>query len=121
MRFSDDLSMVRGDTPIWGLTFSRGGAPINLVAGTLIWCTAKRTLTDADGAAVFKKGIGTGVTITSAANGQAEVALVNADTQSLPDQDVTLYLDIQLKETDGRISSFPRSLRVRCDVTELIV
>jgi hypothetical protein len=116
----DDLFMVRGDTKSWELTFTRGGAPINLVAGTLIWMTAKRDLVEIDTAAVFKKGIGTGVTITDAANGVARVDLVNADTQPLLDRDYVLFADVQLKELDGRISSFPYRLHVTCDVTELV-
>jgi hypothetical protein len=115
-----DLAMVRGDTPSWELSFSRGGAPIDLVAGSLIWMSAKRALTDIDSAAVFKKSIGSGVTITDAPNGVAVVDLLAADTSTLPDTDITLYYDVQLKELSGRITTMCGKLHVTCDVTELV-
>lgn len=112
-----DIEMVRGDTPTWFLGFSRGSGPLALPAGTLIWFTAKRALTDEDAGAVFRKSVGSGVTITDATNGKAKVTLAATDTNPLPDADTLLYYDVQIKETSGVITSFLGKLMVRCDVT----
>jgi len=112
--------MVRGDTPTWGMEFSRAGSAIDLT-GAAIRFTAKRDLSDADAAAVFQKQIGTGITVLDATTGEAEVTLLVTDTSSLLDRDITLHCDVQIVEAGGRVSSFRKKLFVTCDVTEAVV
>jgi hypothetical protein len=118
---SDDLSMVRGDTPTWGMEFSRAGSAIDLT-GAAIRFTAKRDLSDADASAVFQKQIGDGVVVLGdGTTGEAEVSLLTTDTSSLLDRDITLHCDVQIVEAGGRVSSFRKKLYVTCDVTEAVV
>ncbi len=58
------------------------GAVVNLTGATLKWM-AKRRRTDADVDALITKAIGTGVTVTNAVGGVAEVAIAAADTNAI--------------------------------------
>ncbi len=58
------------------------GAVVNLTSATLKWM-AKRRRNDADVDALITKAIGTGVTVTNAVGGVAEVAIAAADTDAI--------------------------------------
>jgi hypothetical protein len=111
------LDLPRGDTGRWNLTFS-----VNLT-GAKIWFTAKRVYTDADDAALIALSTTTsGITITDAPNGLATLVIPPASTASLttppPPQPLTLDYDIQVKESDGTVTTVQQGkLNIRGDVT----
>lgn len=111
-------TIYRGDTPSFTLTFTRAGTAFD-IGGASVWFTAKRKVTDADADAVFQKTIGDGVTLTAlGAGGIATATLAEADTESLPDHEVALEVDVQLLEADGTKTTTSRGvLRVRPDVS----
>lgn len=113
-----DLEMTRGDTRRWLLTFS-----VDLT-GAKIWFTAKRALSDADGAALIALSSGTSaITITDAAAGQCTLVIPPAATAGVatpsPSQPLSLVYDIQIRESDGTITTVQRgNLRIKADVTQ---
>lgn len=110
-----ELSMTRGDSATFTSVVTRSGAAVNLTAGT-VWFTAKYRASDADAAAVFQKLTGAGV--TGDAGGTVTVTLSPADTAGLPAYPTTLVWDLQLRESDGRITTVDMgTLTVAGDVT----
>ncbi len=93
------VEMFRGDTKQVNLTFKKDGVSQN-ITGWSIWFTAKRAIADADSAAVFRKtsSTGSGIVITSAVNGEAQVTISPSDTNSLEDVEVNLICDVQAKD-----------------------
>lgn len=98
------LEMSRGDSRKWtfAVTYSDTGAVYSL-AGASMWFTAKKRITDADVAAVFQKTIGSGITLTDAANGLGYIELSPADTSALSSGKQNLEFDLQLKSSAGKI------------------
>ena len=91
--------MRRGDTPVWEITVTEGGASFNLT-GYTIRMTAKRSIDDSDADAVFQLDTTTGtIVITNAAGGLAEAQPERASTSSLT-TDLTVYWDVQIAK-DG--------------------
>jgi hypothetical protein len=81
------------------------GTAVNLT-GSALRMTAKWKPDDLDAAAVFAGATGGfGITITDAANGLATIALVPANTNSLPYHEVRLYYDIQLLDSGSNVST----------------
>lgn len=87
------LEMYRGDTPAWDLVVTLDGVPFNLTGATLYF-TAKQGLSDAD-PGLFQLTNGAGITVTSAADGEATIRPRRADTSSLT-SDVQAFWDVQL-------------------------
>lgn len=116
-----DLDLPRGDTGRWLLNFN-----VNLT-GAKIWFTAKRAFADADNAALIALSTDTaGITITDALNGLATLVIPPASTSSLttptPPAPLTLYYDIQVKESDGTVTTVQQGrLHIRGDVTRSIL
>lgn len=101
-----NLNMVRGSTLSFdfSVTNTATGLAENLTGGTLKF-TAKWDFTDVDGSAVFQKTIGSGITVTNAAGGLANVTIAASDTTSLPATIVNLNYD--LKYTDASSNVWP--------------
>ncbi len=78
------LTIVRSDDETLDIlvTDQDTGAAINLTGATLKWM-AKRRRNDADVDALISKAIGTGITVTNAAGGVAEVAITAANTNAI--------------------------------------
>lgn len=94
-----NFSTLIGDTPVFEVSLTWGGAAF--VPGedwTLIF-TAKRNETDPDDGAAFQKASGAGLTVTDST---ATITLVSDDTvEEVP---ASLYYDIQAQHlTDGRV------------------
>lgn len=88
------LTMSRGDTASWDLAvLDRAGAPLNLT-GWSIYATFKRSLDEPD-PGFAQLTIGSGITVTNAAGGQAVLAFTRAQTNTLVENTVLLF-DIQL-------------------------
>ncbi len=99
-----NLSLVRGSTFSFDviITNSGTGLPENLTNGTLKF-TAKWDLIDADGSAVFQKTIGSGITVTNASQGQANIVISPTDTSTLPFNIVNLNYDLKYTDASGNI------------------
>jgi hypothetical protein len=112
-----DISAIRGDTQLYRVTVVRNNAPVNLT-GAKVWFTAKLDKNDADVDAVIAKDTdGSGVEITDPLLGKVSFSIVPADTASL-DKDTTLWYDVQVRESDGTVSTVVSGLlRVVLDVT----
>lgn len=112
-----NLDLPRGDTGRWNLFFS-----VNLT-GAKIWFTAKRSYTDADAAAIVAVSTDSGgITILDAPAGHARLVIPPSATASLttpsPPSPLTLVYDIQVKESDGTITTVQQGyLKVTGDVT----
>lgn len=96
---------VRGDTIVFDATITRppGGPPVNLTGATLV-CTGRRTLEEPAASYVFRLAVGTGIVVTDAVQGRCRVTVPPAATASLPDTPA-LYTDLELTESDGRVST----------------
>jgi hypothetical protein len=112
-----NLTMVRGDTPTFDIAVKKpDGTPLSL-AGAQMWFTAKKSTMDTDLAAVFQKTIGSGITVTDATAGLAEVTLAAADTSALPSR-IILEYDVQVKDVIGGVYTIARGwLTVSGDIT----
>jgi hypothetical protein len=97
--------VVRGDTVIFDATITRppGGPPVNLT-GAQLACTGRRTLEEAAGEYVFRLATGTGIIVTNAVQGQCRVTIPPSATSGLSDWPA-LYVDVELTESDGRVST----------------
>ena len=76
------LEMWRGDDREFTFTITEDGAPMNLTDAVLRF-TAKRSLLDADDAAVIAKSTGSGIEAEDPTTGVATLTLAAADTESL--------------------------------------
>ena len=119
-----DLEMTRGDTGRWNLDFSPTDA---LTGDAKIWFTAKRAYSDADGVSVIalSSAPSGGITINSIA-GTAQVVIPPSATASLvtpaPPARLALSYDIQLKQSDGTITTVLSGyLNITSDITRAVV
>lgn len=96
---------TRGDTVIFVATITRppGGPPVDL-SGAELACTGRRTLDEPAADYVFRLEIGSGITVTDAPAGLVRVRVPPEATAALPDWP-SLYVDLELTEPDGRVST----------------
>lgn len=118
------LTMFRGETPAWEITVNevRGGVTTAYnLTGATIYCTAKRDLADADASAVFQLTVGSGITITNAAAGQAVIEPPASATNVLTEE-TQLWLDVRVIVGGKPHTVYgPTALLVRMPVTRAIV
>lgn len=117
-----ELTIRRGDDRVLDLTIVQedGVTPQNLT-GALLWFTGKRRIGDADTAAVLAYRQGAGITVTNATGGTATVLIAGTDTAGLPDGDVALLCDVQIKPAGGRLyTAAAGRLTVKPDVTRAV-
>jgi hypothetical protein len=98
-------NLARGDTCIFDAAITRppGGPAVDLSGAELV-CTGRRTLDEPAGDFVFRLELGTGITVTDAAAGRLTVRVPPEATSTLPDWP-SLYVDLELTEPDGRVST----------------
>jgi hypothetical protein len=98
-----NLTVVLGETANMDFAVQTGGVAQN-ITGWEIWFTAKRRVSDLDAAAVIQHSTASGgVAITNAAGGLGTVTLLPADTNTLPEQSLKLFADLQGKDGGGNI------------------
>lgn len=109
-----DLSLKQGDTHFLDATITRKDSagvdqPVPLPTGTKIWWTAKRKQTDDDADAVIRKGTAnlslTGIDITDENEGTCVITIDPADTTDAGKGTVFLWWDMQLRETNGVVTT----------------
>lgn len=123
-------SMFRGDDKIVQFTLPAANLPSDGVASFSFWFTAKSEVDLPDSGAQFQKlglpGALGPFTIVTAGNPAAtppvdavvNCAIAAADTSSLPDYDVTLTWDLQVRDANGKTSTAASgTLTVQPDVT----
>lgn len=113
--------MVRGDTRTVTETVGPAGLDVNGIAGWSFWLTAKYDPNDADVNAVFQK-VPADWALQSTGNattaGVTLCTIQPADTASLPAYEVSLFYDVQAKDTNGNIFTIDNgTLTVSADVT----
>lgn len=102
---------VRGYSLILEVPVLQDSAPFDLT-GCLLFFTLRAQLVPSDpgdATALITKDVGSGITITNAVGGIAQIALTPADTALLP-VDVDLYYDVKLKQGDGSLDSVSRGI-----------
>lgn len=113
------MSIIRGDSKVFTVTLREpDGTPLNLEELDDIWFTAKHSRWDSDADAVFQKTVGAGITVTSAAQGLAEIEFLPEETASLTDLR-TLRCDIQVQFGDDIKTPWMGKLTVLTDVTRV--
>lgn len=116
-------TMYRGDTLDIQIAVTSGvdktGSPKPVdLTGAKIWMTAKKSVADADGSAVFEVTTPVDVVVTDALGGLAEIVVPASLTTSLGDQPVGLYYDIQVRLASGKVQTIEAgTLTVIPDVT----
>ena len=112
------LSMIRGTTKAFDFTIKRSGAPVDLT-GAELWLTAKRYITDDDADAIFQLTLSAGdiLLVGGATAGAGKVTIPNNATEVLEDVTVDLFMDMKLREGNGRYSAQREILRVFPNVT----
>jgi len=111
------LEMSRGDSRRWNFAATQNGAVYSL-AGASLWFTAKKRITELDAVAVFQKTLGTGITVTDAANGLGYIELSPSDTSGLSAAKWNLEFDLQCRDSAGKIYTLAfGKLTVYPDVT----
>lgn len=115
-----NLEMTRGDTRVIEVVATRDGSPINLTSGKA-WMSARRSSNS--NVYIFQKHSDSGgVVLTSPASGIFHITLQPTDTSTLPNESVGLSYDVQIKESDGKISTIVTgTLTVTPDITQEIV
>lgn len=118
------LQIRRGDhrTVTIRVTEPDGVTPRD-ITGWQLWLTAKRALADADTAAdaIKVSTLAGSITITNAAQGQAEAAILPSHTEGLPASEQTFYVDLQAKDATGKIGTLRAGkLVVQPDVTQAV-
>lgn len=117
------FAVFRGDTFTQQFQFKRAlsgtTAPVPVgLSGATIWATLKLTVVEPDNTAISQVTIGDGVTVDNASSGLFTVTFPPASTATLPDGVTTLELDIQIRESSGRVTTVLRGeLLVEPDVT----
>ena len=115
-----DFKLERGDTRHMPFAVTLNAAPYNLT-GLYLWFTAKRKLSDADGAAVFQKTVGAGITLDGGTGGTGDILILPTNSSGLPDKMTTLYYDLQMKTATGEIYTPSQGeLLFEADVTKAI-
>jgi hypothetical protein len=113
--------MVRGDSATFQSTISNLG--ISGLTGSSMWFTVKYAYTDIDAAKILSKTVGNGITIVQAGgsgiNGIVNISINPADTANVPEQQITLVWDLQMKDTNGVVTTVDKgTLVVSPDVTQ---
>jgi hypothetical protein len=108
------LSMFRGNTMVFDFSITLGGNPFDLT-GAGLWFTAKTS--PAATAVVFQKTLGTGITVTDAAQGTGVIHLEPGDTSGLPSRQVPLYFDLEIEVAGAVYTVAAERLVVEPDVT----
>ncbi len=95
------LTIVRSDDETLDIlvTDEDTGAAVDLTSADITWM-AKRRRNDADVDALITKAIGSGVTVTSAVGGVAEVAIAAADTDAITPG--AYYWELQSVDAAGK-------------------
>lgn len=115
-----DFTIYRGDTVALNITITASGLAYNLTGKTM-WFTAKTSYSQAD-PGVFQKKIGSGITVTSAVDGRAQIVIAAADTNTLGNSKTLLVYDCQVKDASGNIYTVASgNLIIVPDVTRSIV
>jgi hypothetical protein len=116
--YSMNLVMVRANSFAFTAQVLNNGTPVNITDCSFKFM-AKRAFTDLDGDAVFVKTVGTGITKTAPLTGTLQVALQPADTVDLPDRQIVLVYDLQMKTAASEIYTVLRGkLTVNPSVVE---
>lgn len=116
-----NLSMKRGDTKT--VQFTVSNLPPTGLTGYTFWFTAKKQISDTDLQAVFEKtSANADFTVTTngsnTVNGVVTCTINPTDTQNLPDYDVDLLYDFQVKDQSGNVTtSADGTITVSPDVT----
>jgi hypothetical protein len=113
----DDRSLTI--TATYPADHANAGDPYDLTGDKVVWFTAKRHLSDADEDAVILKETGEGISVLSPTN-TARVQIDAADTVGLPDQEIVLQFDVQVKDGTEVITIADGTLSVLPDVTRRI-
>lgn len=100
------LSINKGDSGPLAITIPHAGMTGPLSGYTHLWFTAKLGYQNLDNDPdSIQKDIGAGVTVTTAGStsvdGVISVALLAADTTSLPDNNISLVYDVKGKDAGG--------------------
>lgn len=112
------LEMFRGNTLVFDVQVKKapGDTPVNITGWTM-WFTAKYYVTDPDNQAVSQRGNMAplvGITFTQPLVGKAQVTMPPIATVYLPDSEIELVYDVQVKDpTTGVVSTI--------EVGELVV
>jgi hypothetical protein len=109
-----DLTIFRGDTKSYDLTFTSGGSALNITGYTIFFTVKPKANWDdtLDTSALIQKNV---TSHTNAAGGLSEVLLSATDTNIEPG--VYMY-DMQLKDGSGNILTFINgNFTVTADVT----
>jgi hypothetical protein len=113
-----NFSMTRGDSVSWAGTATLSSSPYDLTGILGMSFTAKNKTTDTDANAVFKKTIGDGITVTSAAQGLFTVAILPADTASVSKVKTILVWDLEVVDSGGNVYTLNSgNLVINPDVT----
>lgn len=123
-----DRFMRRGDTFIFDLVIPEDAtdscSPPKNLTGYEVWFTAKEHYGIPDSQASIRLGTLlplTGVVITSAYEGKVRVTVPATATVNFPDTSMTLFYDVQIKDTLGQIFTVESgTLTVEPDVTRAI-
>jgi hypothetical protein len=112
-----DISVKRGDNETLDLvvTDTDTGDPLDLT-GVSLWLTVKVQVNDPDSLAVIQKTVGSGITITDAAAGEASVSISPADTAPFPSSWEGVY-DVQLKSAGSVRTVVSGAFTITGDVT----
>lgn len=110
------LVIAKGESASFNLALVRNGSPIDLTGDTLVF-RAKRNVSDADADALIVKSIGSGITVTDAANGLAQLAIDGADTAGFTASDLLLVWTLVLDAGAGNETVADGTLRVVIDTT----
>lgn len=108
------LTMTRGNNKTFNVAVTVGGLPYSL-AGTQLFFTTKKS--PEDSAYVFRKSIGSGITVTNEAAGLATIELVPADTTALPSLTTSLYYDLEVEKASKIYTLTSGRLVVDPDIT----
>lgn len=91
-----NFTFKRGKTFAFNATCTNAGAAVDLTGATLKFL-AKRSVGDADGAAIITKTYPSGgIVVTTPASGVAQVQVLSADTQALANEETVLYWELQV-------------------------
>lgn len=117
-----NFKMTRGDTRrilFKAEQFDGDDWKVIDLTGAALFFTAKRSTDDADGAAVIALALGSGIVLNDAPNGEGEVTIPPAATDSLTGPfPLALEYDLQAKLAGGQIYTIERGrLTIEADVT----
>jgi hypothetical protein len=101
--FSDFTWTIRRGTHEYrDFTVKTDALPTDLSSYTL-WFTVKRRLADADAAAVFQLTLGSGITLTNAAQGEGYLEVIESETSDLPNYRQKFYADFFGRSSTGQV------------------